>query len=803
MTPRNKRHAALAWLGACVGAGVAALWLRFNAAPGARGGLFPHDLVFYFLPQIDAVGQRLAAGELPFWNPYPCAGLPLAASMQVAVFYPLTWFSAAMSAEHFLAFYVLVHLAIGSLGAGLLFRALGVPASFAAAFGVVFGFACLIGQSFWPPEVAVIAWWPWLMLCAERILSGRDAGTAVRERRLGTGRGGGWWLGLVLTTALQLLAGFPQFALYGLFLLAPFVVLRTVQRARHAGPAGTKQALGALAGIVLALVLGAGVAAVQLAPSFVLLSASDRAETFTEREVHYLNALGQPRLAQVMANAVSPSPRLMTFELGRGAGYLGTGTLILAAVALFVRRREALVWALALGGVSFLLLSDGYLGFGRELYQLYTLLPGAAWFRAPERLLFPAFACVLALGALGASAVDRAVASGRAGVERARTEGAAGRRQRIEVALVALLAAGVVAIAGVRLGEDTAWRAAAVLVWVLAGVLLGELSGDLSGEPAAGRAARRGMLRIGWRVAGAFLLILDVASATGSHGSLRDLPVAAARTVRVGPHAMLDAEAVGALREELGLDRVEFVSTPSRRRIRPLMGVGSAGALHRLACYETLLPGQWPALSQRLGGSEFRSAQLANVDPEQAPLVYDVASVRAIVVASATERLSSPPPVEIRDNPDAVPRAYLVNRFEVTEDQVALDRLVQGDFDPLRTVLLSADPGLRSSGEPTLAIPAEIEHYAPERVEISVAAPSPAVLILTDTDAPGWSATVDGNPVAIHRANGLFRAVAVPGGEHSVVFTYVPAGLPLGAAISGASVLVMVLVSFRMRSEKV
>ena len=47
-------------------------------------------------------------------------------------------------------------------------------------------------------------------------------------------------------------------------------------------------------------------------------------------------------------------------------------------------------------------------------------------------------------------------------------------------------------------------------------------------------------------------------------------------------------------------------------------------------------------------------------------------------------------------------------------------------------------------------------------------------LVLSEMDFPGWVARIDGNEVPFHRANGIFRALCVPGGEHEVVFEFHP-----------------------------
>ncbi len=85
--------------------------------------------------------------------------------------------------------------------------------------------------------------------------------------------------------------------------------------------------------------------------------------------------------------------------------------------------------------------------------------------------------------------------------------------------------------------------------------------------------------------------------------------------------------------------------------------------------------------------------------------------------------------------------------------------------------------------------------YLPERVTVDVALDAPGVLVLADTWYPGWQATIDGKPAALLRANHLFRALLLPAGQHRVQFEYRPAPLKLGAGISLAAVLLLLLVA--------
>ena len=68
---------------------------------------------------------------------------------------------------------------------------------------------------------------------------------------------------------------------------------------------------------------------------------------------------------------------------------------------------------------------------------------------------------------------------------------------------------------------------------------------------------------------------------------------------------------------------------------------------------------------------------------------------------------------------------------------------------------------------------------------------------------PGWTATVDGRPAAIERANFAFRAVRVPPGAHRVALRFEPAAWRLGLLItllSLAAYVALAIGAYRAKS---
>ena len=109
----------------------------------------------------------------------------------------------------------------------------------------------------------------------------------------------------------------------------------------------------------------------------------------------------------------------------------------------------------------------------------------------------------------------------------------------------------------------------------------------------------------------------------------------------------------------------------------------------------------------------------------------------------------------------------------------------------LRAGAQRADP-LRHPGIDSLPsaerIPVQVLAYHPNELTVRLSAPDSGWLMVTERWAPGWRATVNGQPVSTSGADFIFRAVPVRHGENLVRFTYHPAGYPWLLALSWLTV---------------
>lgn len=154
--------------------------------------------------------------------------------------------------------------------------------------------------------------------------------------------------------------------------------------------------------------------------------------------------------------------------------------------------------------------------------------------------------------------------------------------------------------------------------------------------------------------------------------------------------------------------------------------------------------------------------------------------------------------VAIYENPDALPRAFLVHNTRVLPDDAAYAQMQRDQFNPRQTLILAngaelaAIDGIQSEDES-----ARIVEYQPERVIIDVRANQDAYVLLTDSWYPGWVARVDGVQVPIERGNYIFRAVRVSAGTHRVEMEYRPVSLYVGAMIGLIALLILSGMSLR------
>jgi len=94
----------------------------------------------------------------------------------------------------------------------------------------------------------------------------------------------------------------------------------------------------------------------------------------------------------------------------------------------------------------------------------------------------------------------------------------------------------------------------------------------------------------------------------------------------------------------------------------------------------------------------------------------------------------------------------------------------------------------------------DIAEFTAHRVTAKAITPEARRLVLTELAYPGWSVTVDGQPAA-NLSTGMFRAVELPAGSHTVVWSYRPASVYWGLLVSALGAVWLGVVAQFARSQ--
>jgi len=624
-----------------------------------------------------------------------------------------------------------------------------LPAILAA---LIFAFSGLLAGRLWAGHSTVYAldaWMPWVLL-----------GLAWGVRR------GSWWTAVIagLPLGMALLAGHIPSFLYMAMIWDAFVIYLLVTE-RGKRWLVIRQAM-------VMLVVGLALSAVQLVPFLQFSLASERlAEADYEFATEY--SLPPAHLITLVVPEFFGEPirsgywSVPTFE---ELTYYA-GMLVFFGIVLALRKPTRLSWFFIFLMVFGLALALGRYGV---LYPLaYEYLPPFRLVRAPGRATFLfLFAAAALLGHSFSSWLELPVADRLTRL---------GPTWRWTLALAAVLGIAALAATGAifmavhptdtsgRLWHQIGGYSVALIVLILGGGLLwAYLATPVEN-------GRRKLL------IGVTLILLVVT----------DMWLFSYKFVRLEP-VTPDALWVDA-REVIG-ETKELV-LPWGVSLFAQNGPMQVG-LNSVFGYDSLEPANHIALASSV--------------PDPRSTAYDVLAARYVISPTELDQygdgerpltlLEQNGAAWIYERARSLPVARLVYAAEVIpDDDAAIARIHQPDFDPETTAILASEPLcdlVPSTGERGTAeiIAANAGHW-----QIHTESLAPALLLLAETDYPGWRVSIDDQPAVGLRAYTTLRGVCVPAGVHDVTWTYVPTVYMAGGLITLVALFLIGLALFRWR----
>ncbi|WP_338266463.1 YfhO family protein [Corallococcus caeni] len=721
-TPRARGRAGLPTV-----VGLLAL-LAFVYWPVLGGHLLAgRDLFRIFIPDSAFLLESLRAGEVPLWNPYPRLGQPFAATLYSQVYYPPRWAAVLLTGPIVsMTVMQLAHVALAAVGVFLLCRKLRASWPAAVVAGATFGLSTMMTRLGTQQNLVDAAAWSGLILGAALDATHRP--------------GRGPLARLAVYGALSLFAGSPETTLWqGLVavLVAGFAPRRV-----------TGARVRAVARVTGGLALSGLLAGVALLPTAEFARSSLRMQGDWPWRLVWSTSWPQV-LSALWPLADWPRGSYwgedQWFILSLFLGTLPCAFAVLGAVRGPRRARPFAVGALVLVALS----------LGRHFAPAAWVLlhvPPFSLFRYPVKYFVGAALCVSVLSAFGVDALGRLARRLRPSRTRAAVAfvGMVGAMAAIGP-VARLLSMRASAEAGAPWVPLCLGLAALVVLWPRGGF-------------ARPRRVRQGV---------AMLAVLEVAASHALLGRPQYTPL---KTL-LRPFS-LSVFLPQPLPGRISVD-IRSPEDPTR--------AGKGDTIER--SLERLIPNRF--VEERLPALEGFGA------PE--PLFSDVfheAGQRPLYdLVGITHYLRQGPPpfddLELLNTADdgttlsrsstALPRAFLVQRARVVTDAQAL-AAVEDVSQPFRHTAFLASGAPLERPECTGSV-AWVRQGA-RHLELKVDACDESYLVVSDSHYPGWTATVDGQEVPIHRADLVLRAVRVPRGLHTVRFDYHPLSFRLGLALS-------------------
>jgi hypothetical protein len=731
------------------------------------------DTVTQYYPWYSYLGERLRSGDIPAWNPYQFSGAPFAADpLSGWTYLPAMILFTILPVSLAAGGYLFVHLLLAGLFTYALARVLCINVAGALLASVAYEFN---GFMYWrnlccSPYASVMTWLPLAVLGAE---------LAIRSSRW---LDRGLWWGVGGLALSQVLAAWPgQGSYYALLALGSYVAYRTLLFP----PGNIRGIRGRALGLLLhgggVLLFGFGLAAAGILPRLEYQTLSSLADGYAN--IEGVRAAWGGWTSEDWKRLLVPS-----------LVYPGLTTLALALAApLLARGRHAVPYFVVLVLCTLILA-------GREVTPLhsvlYDLLPGFEWIHphGPARIkviLYLGFALLAGatlsrLGERGRSAGILVAVPGLTSLLLI-TFGMSGGVQNLfstdlgttipAASLLALVAANVCTV--IYAVSPLGRRMAAFLMVLVVFV-------DLF---AAGRAT---IADYETADLGKELVKIDLAryyeptrAAKFLRSESEDAP---ARYFGFGPHPHGEKRSF------------HYNNWFAERDTTALLAsnLGTSSGLQSIQGYNAVHIARYDEYIEALNGRS-QGYHDTDVVPQglNSPLL-DLLNVRYIIVPAVAQpeqsvlrelkdthpTVYSDDRVDVLENRDALPRAWIVHSAKRVAQTETLELLNSGEVNPRLTALLEHSPPDLSRPDDASADRALVKTYEADRISLRTSTGAPGLLMLSEAFYPAWKAYIDGRPVPLYVADHLLRAIPVPAGEHTVELRYESWTLRVGTAVS-------------------
>jgi hypothetical protein len=688
-------------------------------------------------------------GSYPLWNPYIFGGMPFVGAMNGDEFYPTFLLRLLFPVDVGMTWGFIVHIFLAGLFTYLFLRACRFSFLAALTGGVAYMMGGPISSYVSPGhdgKLFVSALMPlalWMLL-----------------RGMRDGRRWAWGV-LALTTGLAVLSPHPQLLQYMLLTLGAFA-LWLVFTADDTTALERQTAWRRLGMAVIAVVLGFLMGAVQYLPFIKYIPWSPRSQGMAGG---YAHAVSYSFPFEELINTYIPQfTGILDNYWGKNgihfhSEYIGVVVFVLAVLGLARLLRGAhhsfaRFWL----GVLIVALLWSLGGYTPFYHLVYALVPGTRFFRAPSTMFFNVAFAIAIFVALG---VERLQAG----------------EVTIRYAVGWLIVGAIVLLLGVSGALTTAAETIAPVSRLDA--VIANAPHLLSG------AIRSAVFTL---VAGGTLLLLATHRLDSRATALALLVLLAADLWSIERiYWRFSPPATTLYASDPTIDYVKAQPEPGRVLAIPL---GQDFAYHDPFLFGDAL--MVHGVRQVLGyqGNSMRYYSELTDNALGSPQLWHLLNVKYLLTNTdstpipGSRRLVGPvkdaagTTVYLYSVPGDNPAAWVAPAIVKASDEAVLATVLDQRFDMRRAALF--DTAARVTSQKLTALPdaspirPTVTRYDPGYIEVELDRPATAgaALVVSENYYPAWTATVDGKPATIGRADLSLIGVALPEGSRKIVLTY-------------------------------
>ncbi len=790
---------------------------------------FIRDLSFFFWSRHLWLRHTLFGGEAPWWDPYVAGGQSAIADALNQLLMPVT-LAVRLLPSDVVSFnlWVALPLPLAALGMFLFLRR-RVPDAACALGACVFALSGPVVSMLNTPNLSwSVALMPWVLWAVSRLDDRRARGAGHR------------FATLAILFALQALCGEPVTWASTGALAAAYACFREPADATGGASADAGFATSSAAAfavrreipalqrtitVVVALAAGALLAAGQLVPTAVAGMRAHRGALatpdFWSLHPFSLWETVAPSLFGNYSGAfLADLPWMEALNFGRDpffySVYIGPFVLLLALLGAATRGRRNAFWV----AVALCFLAAALGGY-TPLYPIARrLLPPLMYFRFPVKYIVISLFAVAVLAAEGYAALRRRQeARPDEGPRMAENEG----RDPSRVLSWLPLSCGSLALVGLLLSLGALLMPDMARGTAHAAAVSAHLKDPAAGAAFLARVAPPLLARASLLLLAGCLLMAatrrrGLAAAALFAGTCADLLVAnagvnlTADIAKLSPPAWYTASA-GPQRVYIGgrvrgfMNRndpdataswqipAESTAVEGRMALNAELPMAPSGWRVREALsYD--LPYLWPA------EYEATVKRFERAGPAERAAFLRRSGVRRCILPRTESRQWRPVAdvpgwnMRVFECDPGASRAFIASSVQVAPAPPDPEWERDALFDPAaadQSARLAAMPAASGTVGPYESPFARIVEDRASHVAIEASAGQGGLLVLRDSYDPSWTAAVDGMPAAIGRANGRYRAVALPPGRHVIRFSYRPRELVIGLTLSGMTAVLLIL----------